>query len=464
MRIGKIEITNYHQFKALTLDLTYPKGHAKADQCLDKVCFIGQSGTGKTSLLNMCRATFSEQFVLPDMTGIMVSGLFNGPHFREAMIEQGKLTHNYVQKVFNPPLPTALNPEDYSNKEDFLHAYYDDSMRLISFSAMLAHYSDSVVAGQAPQHLNHFIGMKSQLQTSDELSGGKQGFFDFTHEAAISLWKNTIVKDIKAYRNKELQFNQRITKALEQGIEAAQAALDEMKTWKQTTPNPVAEYARKLNPLLQEFCLEVNPDFTYTSEEDIQFIEIRHKGGQKIPFHGWSTGTLQLIFTATPLLQLNTDKAIITVDEPETSLYPDMQTKIIPFYTQLAPHAQFFFATHSPIIASCFEPWEIVELQFDERGNVVQKKYYDDTQERHVDNYRIDPRYLRWDAILQKLFDVAEEGQPERLAKLQELATINVKLKKLRQRGEQHSEEYAVLWNDYERAATLLGWSTHAQD
>ena len=438
MKIGKIEISNYHQFKALTLDLTYPKGHEKAGQCLDKVCFIGQSGTGKTSLLNICRAAFAEQFALPDMTGITVTGLFNGPYFRDSTIEQGKLTHNYAQNVFNLPLPTALNPEDYSSKDDFLQAYYHDSMRLISFSAMLAHYSDSVMAGQVPQNLNHFIGIKSP-QTNDDMSGEEQGFFDFTHEAAISLWKNTIVKDIKAYRNKELQFNQRITKALEQGIEAAQAALDEMKAWKQATPNPVAEYARKLNPLLQEFCLEVNPDFTYTSEEDIQFIEIKHKGGQRIPFHGWSTGTLQLIFTATPLLQLNTNKAIIVVDEPETSLYPDMQTKIIPFYTQLAPQAQFFFATHSPIIASCFEPWEIVELQFDERGDVVQKKYYDETQERHVDNYRIDPRYLRWDAILQKLFDVAEEGQAERIAKLQELATINVKLKKF-DPTEDHSE------------------------
>lgn len=463
MKIGKIEISNYHQFKALTLDLTYPKGHEKAGQCLDKVCFIGQSGTGKTSLLNICRAAFAEQFALPDMTGITVTGLFNGPYFRDSTIEQGKLTHNYAQNVFNLPLPTALNPEDYSSKDDFLQAYYHDSMRLISFSAMLAHYSDSVMAGQVPQNLNHFIGIKSP-QTNNELSGEEQGFFDFTHEAAISLWKNTIVKDIKAYRNKELQFNQRITKALEQGIEAAQAALDEMKAWKQATPNPVAEYARKLNPLLQEFCLEVNPDFTYTTEEDVQFIEIRRKGGESIPFRGWSTGTLQLIFTATPLLQLNTDKAIITVDEPETSLYPDMQTKIIPFYTQLAPQAQFFFATHSPIIASCFEPWEIVELQFDKRGDVVQKKYYDETQERHVDNYRIDPRYLRWDAILQKLFDVAEEGQAERIAKLHELATINVKLKKLRQRGEQTSEEYTALWNDYQYTAHLLGWNLHAQD
>jgi GTPase SAR1 family protein len=53
MKITKIDITEYQQFKNFVLDLTYPEGHAKAGQPLDKVCFIGQSGTGKTTLLNL---------------------------------------------------------------------------------------------------------------------------------------------------------------------------------------------------------------------------------------------------------------------------------------------------------------------------------------------------------------------------------------------------------------------------
>jgi recombinational DNA repair ATPase RecF len=53
MKISKIHIKDFHQFKDFTLDLTYPKGHEKAGQPLDKVCFIGQSGTGKISLLEL---------------------------------------------------------------------------------------------------------------------------------------------------------------------------------------------------------------------------------------------------------------------------------------------------------------------------------------------------------------------------------------------------------------------------
>src|ERR1700744_2146642 len=52
MKVSRLEIKDVTQFKDLDIDLTYPKGHAKEGQPLDKVCFIGQSGTGKTSLLN----------------------------------------------------------------------------------------------------------------------------------------------------------------------------------------------------------------------------------------------------------------------------------------------------------------------------------------------------------------------------------------------------------------------------
>lgn len=50
MKIASLTIKNFKQFKDLSLDLTYPKGHEKAGQPLDKICIIGQSGTGKTNL------------------------------------------------------------------------------------------------------------------------------------------------------------------------------------------------------------------------------------------------------------------------------------------------------------------------------------------------------------------------------------------------------------------------------
>ena len=53
MKVTRLEIKDFNQFRDLDIDLTYPKDHEKEGQPLEKVCFIGQSGTGKTTLLKL---------------------------------------------------------------------------------------------------------------------------------------------------------------------------------------------------------------------------------------------------------------------------------------------------------------------------------------------------------------------------------------------------------------------------
>jgi len=64
VKVSYLHIRNYKQFSNLELDLTYPKGHSKAGMPLEKICIIGQSGTGKTNLLDIIKKStidFSEQ-------------------------------------------------------------------------------------------------------------------------------------------------------------------------------------------------------------------------------------------------------------------------------------------------------------------------------------------------------------------------------------------------------------------
>ena len=51
MKLKKLKINSHHHLKDLEFDFTYPNGHPKAGQPLDKICFIGQSATGKTKIL-----------------------------------------------------------------------------------------------------------------------------------------------------------------------------------------------------------------------------------------------------------------------------------------------------------------------------------------------------------------------------------------------------------------------------
>ncbi|MCD4664371.1 MAG: ATP-binding protein, partial [Bacteroidales bacterium] len=65
MKISKIIIPNFQQFRNFQLDLTYPENHEKAGQPLDKVCFIGKNATGKTTLLSIIHELFNEVVHIP---------------------------------------------------------------------------------------------------------------------------------------------------------------------------------------------------------------------------------------------------------------------------------------------------------------------------------------------------------------------------------------------------------------
>ncbi len=52
MKITKLHIEKYKHLENLVFDFTYQSGDKKG-QPLEKICFIGQSATGKTNILNL---------------------------------------------------------------------------------------------------------------------------------------------------------------------------------------------------------------------------------------------------------------------------------------------------------------------------------------------------------------------------------------------------------------------------
>lgn len=86
-------------------------------------------------------------------------------------------------------------------------------------------------------------------------------------------------------------------------------------------------------------------------EKTIIFV----KNGKSIPIDKLSTGEKQIVFRGIFLLRNSgvLDNAAVMVDEPELSMHPKWQQKILQYYTGLftgsdgAQKAQLFFATHS---------------------------------------------------------------------------------------------------------------------
>jgi AAA15 family ATPase/GTPase len=273
------------------------------------------------------------------------------------------------------------------------------------------------------------------------------------------LWQKYFNK-IKDYRAEEANFRINLTRQIEDGKNGVDLKT-EIDNWKKDNPNPAEIVANEcLDILLNKFFLSVKTQIDDVRETEI--LPIRSlNNNSTISYETLSTGTKQVIYTAFPIYQLLEDDSIVLMDEPETSLYPDIQREIIPYYTSFDKNktSQFLFATHSPIIASAFEPWEIVELKFDEKGKVYRQEYYPKELENHVDNYKIDARYLRWDDILTKVFDLPFDSNADfRASKLTEYTILKNKIKTLREEGKLNNptKETQQIIEDFQKAETLL--------
>ena len=461
MKVKELYIKKYHQFEDFHLNLTYPEGHEKAGQPLDKVCFIGQSGTGKTSLLHLIKY-FMDYFKkggiylggsssLPFndlMDGFYIKPYFTSFNVPALLIEDQKIwfvddnTRRDIQQIkyrHSKGNPNSLILENKEYSKGIMDSM-DDFFDKVYHHDIIITFPDIKTQELFANKFNNESYDENQLKTYKE------------H------W-NIITRSIIAHREREIEERLKISEIVQNPNIKQQEILEatqKFQKWVLDNPNPLNDLADNfLDKILNKFGLRVRQQLDFQTTEDISLFKIENLRGELIPYNSLSTGTRHVIESATPLYGLKFEQPIILFDEPEKSLYPDIQTFFVDFYTSYIEKGQFFFATHSPLVASSFEPWEIVELKFNEEtGNVYQELYYDSEKGRHVDNYTIDPRYLRWDGILKKVFDLEKEGNDMRVSELVNLATLESQLKNNNLSPEQKKEKF----EEYKKLANLLNW------
>jgi predicted ATPase len=158
---------------------------------------------------------------------------------------------------------------------------------------------------------------------------------------------------------------------------------------KNTYGDIVNEFDQNNSKILKEIAFfwnkildKSNLYFDYESAKNpIQFLDnlqayIKNKHTHEvIPYNALSTGIRNFMFRLGHIYSLyfnkNIENGFLLVDEPENSLFPDFLYDLIDIYLEIiGNNTQFFVATHNPIIASQFEPYERVILRFDDEGFV----------------------------------------------------------------------------------------------
>ncbi|GAB3785074.1 hypothetical protein GCM10028818_46170 [Spirosoma horti] len=382
MKITGIDIGEYRQFKNIKFDFTYPEGHPKAGQPLEKVCFIGQSGTGKTTLLKIIWDFFqvvndgyqiaSNKFSIPSVSHYET---FKASISVLALISEHKISFD-SQSLRSPSDLYINNDKDIAGSSlDWIQSQPSTIYDAIkSYNKLCLYIDDSALSHAYSLTANRNEDNRAYLASTDELfltNEKRQESIDRLAQSKTLAFHSLDGRYLWSYLLNDIEkYDESLKKVAidliqKNGSFSPHRLSESLNKWQTENPNPKVDIATNcLNSVLKDFFLEVDTEGTEA------LIVIKTKGGKQLAFNGLSTGTKQLLVTAIPIYKSQINKGVILFDEPEHSLFPDIQRKLVNYYTSLAPNSQFFFATHSPIVASAFEPCERFILYFDENGEV----------------------------------------------------------------------------------------------
>lgn len=479
MKISHLEIKNFKQFKDLSLDLTYPKGHEKEGQPLDKICIIGQSGTGKTNLLDIIKKSVID-FSKQPTNGYLPFSEFVGQSTDDKYITNTFYTQSNIEvKTLFTKNKSQI---DYQKKDD-IELFSDseknyfvgvDKTSIFSTESdnnqSLISATDKILLEEYIRHREELIkngtkyisieSFELQMNNIDKKILGIKQKYNSVENSLIQLKSKNFIdryivnindeneniwdmlkSKIDDYQSLRSQYNDTLTsKLLTDDTYSKENYKQDILDWESKNENLLEKISFVLNDILKYFNLELTKiDENQKSYNGLIFKDLSN--GSIIDYENLSTGTKNLISTFVPLKAYSPKDSILLIDEPENSFYPNIQRLLTDLYVNAGENNQVIFATHSPIIASNFEPWEVVELKFDENNQIYRELYFKSVDGNHKDNYFVDPRMLTWTGILTDVFDLAEDSNFSfREKKLMEYATLKAEIKGLKTESEKEAK------------------------
>ena len=95
-----------------------------------------------------------------------------------------------------------------------------------------------------------------------------------------------------------------------------------------------------------------------------------NSAGDKFDINELSSGEKQLFLRTLAIKMLNPENSIILIDEPELSLHPKWQQRIVDVYRKIGKNNQIIIATHSPHILGSVKKENIMLLDKDDEGKI----------------------------------------------------------------------------------------------
>lgn len=147
----------------------------------------------------------------------------------------------------------------------------------------------------------------------------------------------------------------------------------------------IDEVCKEINSIFECMALDVKL-YGLSATYDAKPI-FRNGYGEEFDITGLSSGEKQLFLRALSLKFLEVNNSIILIDEPEISLHPRWQQKIINVYENIGENNQLIIATHSPHIIGDIKAEQLRVMKKDSSGiSVVQVEELDETYGQTVES------------------------------------------------------------------------------
>lgn len=117
--------------------------------------------------------------------------------------------------------------------------------------------------------------------------------------------------------------------------------------------------------------LDIDVKLKGVSKDETSTPIFTNSSGDKFDINGLSSGEKQLFLRTLAIKMLEPENSIILIDEPELSLHPKWQSKIIKVYERIGKNNQIIIATHSPHILGSVPKENIIILTKDSEGRVL---------------------------------------------------------------------------------------------
>lgn len=187
------------------------------------------------------------------------------------------------------------------------------------------------------------------------------------------------------------------------------------KNRKKIIEEVINEVCEMINKVFE--CLDLDVKLIGLSENYETKPTFKNSLGKEFDINGLSSGEKQLFLRALSLKFLEVNNSIILIDEPEISLHPNWQKKIIKVYENIGENNQLIIATHSPHILGNIEAKQLRIMKKDNDGIVVING--DDIEETYGQNVE---SILK---VIMGIDNVRNDDVSEKLSKIYKLLESN---------------------------------------